>query len=86
MKKIVKVMVFDDAAVHIDGERLIERSEIMLTLNKILESTPDAIVSIEADDSENFRAIGKAIYGSHLVGFPKENIIVTVGGKIISTQ
>ncbi|MES2128976.1 MAG: hypothetical protein V4463_17040 [Pseudomonadota bacterium] len=62
--------------------KLISTNEVAEALNKIQTDRPDLIVSIEADNSRYYEAIGKAIYGSHRAGFSGERLRILIEGKL----
>jgi len=51
----------------------------------MIADNPCATVSIEAGDSTHYEAIGKAIYGSHRVGFSGERLRILIDGKLLET-
>ena len=67
----------------LDGVKLCSTSEVAEALGKMNADNPGAIVSIEADDSIHYEAIGKAIYGSHRAGFAGERLRILVDGKLL---
>ncbi len=86
MNEFVHAVIQDDVSVQIGGIAFQERSELIAAFHRVLADNPDAILSIEAERTSFFRAIGKAIYAAHFAGFSPQNIHVTAEGKRIEPQ
>ncbi|MYM93997.1 ExbD/TolR family protein [Duganella vulcania] len=85
VSEIVVLKIMDSVYVHLNGAKLASTNEVAEALGKIYADHPDATVSIEADTSSHYEAIGKAIYGSHRVGFVGERVRILVDGKLLET-
>lgn len=75
--------ISDNVYVHLNGAKLGSTNEVAEALGKIYADHPDSTISIEADTSSHYEAIGKAIYGSHRVGFVGERVRVLIDGKLL---
>ncbi|GJI98973.1 hypothetical protein RugamoR57_56910 [Duganella caerulea] len=85
MREIVVLKITDSVYVDLHGVKLGSTNEVAEALGKIYADHPDATISIEADTSSHYEAIGKAIYGSHRVGFIGEQVRILVDGKLLET-
>ncbi|WP_147330543.1 MULTISPECIES: biopolymer transporter ExbD [unclassified Duganella] len=85
MSEIIVLKISDDVYVDLNGAKLASTNEVAEALGKIYADNPDATISIEADTSSHYEAIGKAIYGSHRVGFVGERVRILVDGKLVET-
>lgn len=83
MSEIVVLKITDSVYVHLNGAKLASKNEVAEALGKIYADHPEATISIEADASSYYEAIGKAIYGSHWVGFVGERVRILVDGKLV---
>ncbi len=83
MSEILVLKISDNVHVDLNGMKLASTKEVAEALNKIHAENPDVTISIEADNSENFEAIGKAIYGSHRAGFSGGRLRILVEGKLV---
>lgn len=83
LNKIIVLRICDNESVLLDGMSLRSTTEVSDVLEKLIAENPDAIISIEADDSTHYEAIGKAIYGTQRAGFSAERLRVLVGGEIL---
>ena len=81
MSDTLVLKISDNSRVELDGQNMASTAEVAQALGKIVRDRPDAVVSIEADKSAHYEAIGMAIYGSTRAGFSGERLRVTVGGK-----
>lgn len=82
MQNLIQLLVSDDTCVRIAGEKLSTRDDVAQVLQGIREQNPQAIVSIESDSSQYYKAIGMAIYGAHFAGFSGENLCFSIDGKV----
>ncbi|MYN18710.1 hypothetical protein GTP81_18330 [Rugamonas sp. FT107W] len=85
MREIIVLKISDDVYVELNGAKLASTNEVAEALGKIYADNPDVTISIEADTSSHYEAIGKAIYGSHRVGFIGEQVRILVDGKLVET-
>ena len=69
---IIILKISDNRHVYLNNVAFSTQNEIALALEKIYLNNPAASVSIEADKSEYYEAIGNAIYASHRAGFSGE--------------
>jgi biopolymer transport protein ExbD len=81
--KIIVLSVSGHAGVDLNGVKLDSTSEVAQALEKMRIDSPDATVSIEADGSAHYEAIGKAIYGSHRAGFVGDRLRIVIDGKLL---
>lgn len=86
MNEFVHAVIEDDVSVQIGGIAIQERNQLIAAFQRELANNPDAILSIEAERTSFFRAIGKAIYAAHFAGFSPQNIRVTAEGQRIEPQ
>jgi len=82
LNEIIVLKISGHDCVDVDGLILRSTSEVADALEKVWIENPGATISIEADDSTHYEAIGKAIYGSHRAGFSGEQLRILVGGKL----
>ncbi|MYM87184.1 hypothetical protein GTP91_08305 [Rugamonas sp. FT82W] len=85
MSKTFILKISDNVHVELNGVKLATTNEVAEALGKIYADNPDATISIEADTSTHYEAIGKAIYGSHRAGFTGEQVRILVDGKLVET-
>jgi biopolymer transport protein ExbD len=83
MDQIVTLKIVDDLHVWIEGKELAHKTEIVAALRQIIANRPDVTLSIEAEKSGNYQALGKAIYASQSAGFGFDNVRIMVEGKIM---
>ncbi|WP_332848065.1 hypothetical protein [Massilia sp. S19_KUP03_FR1] len=83
MNEKIVLRISDSVCVDLDGIKLQSTNDVAEALEKISAKHPTATVSIEADDSNHYEAIGKAIYGSHRAGFSGERLRILVDGQIL---
>ncbi|GJJ00150.1 hypothetical protein RugamoR64_06880 [Duganella rhizosphaerae] len=83
MNEIIVLRISDNVCVDLNGVKLRSTNEVAEALEKKNSENPDAVISIEADDSIHYEAIGKAIYGSHRAGFAGERLRILVNGKLL---
>ena len=83
MNQITVLGISDNVHVDVDGVKLCSTNEVAEALEKVMAENPGATVSIEADDSIHYEAIGKAIYGSHRAGFSGNRLRIVVDGKVL---
>jgi biopolymer transport protein ExbD len=81
--KIIVLSVSGRAGVDLNGVKLDSTSEVAQALEKMRIDNLDATVSIEADGSAHYEAIGKAIYGSHRAGFVGDRLRIVIDGKLL---
>lgn len=81
METIIVLKIGDQLHVDFNGKELHTATEVADALGEALAHTPDAIVSIEADSSPHYEAIGKAIYGAHRTGLAGDRLRILVDGK-----
>jgi biopolymer transport protein ExbD len=81
--EIIVLSVCDQAFVDLNGVKLGSTSEVAQALEKLRIDNPGATVSIEADGSAHYEAIGKAIYGSHRAGFLGDRLRIVIDGKLL---
>jgi biopolymer transport protein ExbD len=79
----IVLSVSDHAGVDLNGVKLGSTTEVAQALEKIRIDNPDATVSIEADGSAHYEAIGKAIYGTHRAGFVGDRLRIVIDGKLL---
>ena len=79
----IVLSVSDHACVDLNGVKLGSTNEVAQALEKLRIDNPDATVSIEADGSAHYEAIGKAIYGSHRAGFVGDRLRIVIDGKLL---
>ncbi|MFM2088730.1 MAG: hypothetical protein RLZZ237_3599 [Pseudomonadota bacterium] len=80
---IIILKISDNRHVYLNNVAFSTQNEIALALEKIYLNNPAASVSIEADKSEYYEAIGNAIYASHRAGFSGERLRVLAKGKLV---
>ena len=85
MNKIIVLRISENDSVDLVGLKLRSTNEVAEALQKMSADNPGATVSIEAGDSTHYEAIGKAIYGSHRVGFSGERLRILIDGKLLET-
>lgn len=81
MDKIIVLQISDNDGVDLNGTKLHSTSEVAQAIEKMSAEDPGVTVAIEASDSMYYESIGKAIYGSHRVGFSGERLRILVDGK-----
>jgi biopolymer transport protein ExbD len=81
--EIIVLSISDNACVDLHGVKLRSTNEVAQALEKIRGKSPGATISIEADDSIHYEAIGKAIYGSHRAGFSGDRLRIVIEGKLL---
>lgn len=81
MSDTLVLKISNNSRVELDGQKMASTAEVAQALGKIVRDRPDPVVSIEADKSAHYEAIGMAIYGSTRAGFSGERLRVAVGGK-----
>ena len=81
MSDTLVLKISDNSRVELDGQKLASTAEVAQALEKIVRDRPDVVVSIEAEKSAHYEAIGMAIYGSTRAGFNGERLRVTIDGK-----
>lgn len=81
MNDMLVLRISDNDYVDLNGVKLNSTSEVAEALEKISAGNPGVTVSIEASDSIHYKAIGKAIYGSHRAGIMGERLRILVDGK-----
>lgn len=81
LTEIIVLRISDNDCVELDGMTLRSTNEVAEVLGKLRARSPDATISIEADDSNHYEAIGKAIYGTQRAGFSAERLRILVDGK-----
>lgn len=69
MSEVVVLKISDALDVYLNEQKLGTAGEVAHALEALRSIHPDLIISIEADASGGYEAIGKAIYGSQRVGF-----------------
>ena len=74
MRDFVQARISGDEKIHINGQLLREKHEIVTVLQKIFDLNPEIILVVNPEKEEYFRGIGKVIYASQFVGISSENL------------
>jgi biopolymer transport protein ExbD len=85
MRTQIKAVVADDDTIYLEGQKLVERNELVDALKSAVESDPDLILVIEPQQPESYKGIGKVIYASQFAGVPVGSLRFTVqDGEVVS--
>lgn len=85
MNNTLVLKITGNTHVELDGRKLASTAEVAQALQIIERDRPGVVVSIEADKSAHYEAIGMAIYGSTRAGFDGERLSIMIDGKPLST-
>ena len=83
MNEITVLRISDNVYVDLNGVKLSSTEEVAKALQQVVADNPHANLSIEADDSSQYEAIGKAIYGGLRAGFSGERVRILIDGKLV---
>jgi hypothetical protein len=83
MDELCVLKISGDDCVDLNGVSLRSTTEVVEALEKMGAINPRLTVSIEARDSINYEAIGKAIFGCHRAGFSGSRLRIVVDGKLL---
>jgi biopolymer transport protein ExbD len=82
MEELCVLRISGDESVDLNGVKLCSTTEVAEALEKMDAANPKLTVSIEANGSISYEAMGKAIYGSHRAAFSGERLRILVDGKL----
>ncbi len=83
MSEIFVLKIVDNISVRLGEVVLGSTDEVALALEEIHRLSPNAVISIEVENSTYYEAIGMAIYGGGRAGFSGERLRILVGGKLV---
>ena len=83
LSEITVLRISDNVYVDLNGVKLRSTVEVAKALQQAVADNPNANLSIEADDSLHYEAIGKAIYGGARAGFSAERVRILIDGKLM---
>ena len=83
MEKSVHVKICEATRVRIGHETFSTVTEVADVLRPLIANDPETIVSIDADKSEYYEAIGIAVYAAHRAGVAENALRFVVAGKLV---